>query len=167
MKLLPGCLALVLAFAACGGGREDNKTSANISTTNTQTTTTQTETANAATPSPSASPTPAATVSGERPVEFTYLGVTPDKESIAYKIKVNSAKPISQVDLDMKYMDESGRVVDQSTYAWQNVVKSKRNAIERGQTYEVKDELPEGATRAEVTLKRVHFEDGTRWEAGQ
>ncbi|HKQ53574.1 MAG TPA: hypothetical protein VJT74_14455, partial [Pyrinomonadaceae bacterium] len=109
-------------------------------------------------------PTPS-TFSGERPVEFTYLGVTKDKGSIAYKIKVNSAKPISQVDLDMKYMDESGRVVDQSTFAWQNIVKSKRNAIERGRTYEVTDPLPEGATRAEVTLKRVIFEDGTTWNA--
>jgi len=27
--------------------------------------------------------------------------------------------------------------------------------------------LPEGAARAEVTLKRVTFEDGTRWEAEQ
>ena len=164
MKLLPGCLALTLACAACGGGRDDNKPSANTSTTNTQTTTTRTETANAATQSPTATPSPA-TVSGERPVEFTYVGVTPDKESVAYKIKVTSAKPISQVDLNMKYMDDKGGVVDETTYAWQNIVKSKRNPIESGQTYEVKDPLPEGATRAEITLKRVHFQDGTRWEA--
>ena len=167
MKLLKGCLALTLAFAACGGGRDD-KPAANTSATNTQTTTTTTqpETANAATPSPTAAPSPAAT-SGESPAEVTYTGVAPDKESFNYKVKVNSAKPISQVDLDMKYMDESGRVVDQSTYAWQNIVKSKRNAIERGRTYEVNDPLPEGATRAEIKLVRVHFDDGTRWEAGQ
>ena len=166
MKLLPGCLALTLAFAACGGGRDDNKPSANSSTTNTQTTTTQTETANAATPSPTAATSPAA-VSGERPVEFTYVGVTPDKQSVAYKIKVTSAKPVRQVDLNMKYMDDKGGVVEETTYAWQNVVKSKKNPIEPGETYEVKDPLPGGAARAEVTLKRVHFEDGTRWEAGQ
>jgi hypothetical protein len=166
MKLLPGCLALTLAFAACGGGRDDNKPSANTSTTNTQTTTTQTETANAATPSPTAAPAPA-TASGERPVEFTYVGVTPDKQSVAYKIKVTSAKPVRQIDLNMKYMDDKGGVVEETTYAWQNVVKSRKNPIEPGETYEVKDPLPEGATRAEVTLKRVHFEDGSRWEAGQ
>lgn len=165
MKLLPGCLALTLAFAACGGGRDDNKPSANTSTTSTQTTTgTRTETANAATPSPAAAPSPSA-VAGERPVEFTYVGVTPDKESVAYKIKVTSAKPVRQVDLNMKYMDEKGGVVEETTYAWQNVVKSKKNPIEPGETYEVKDPLPEGATRAEVTLKRVHFEDGTVWNA--
>lgn len=167
MKLLPGCLALTLAFAACGGGGDDNKTPANTSTTTTtQTTNAQTETASAATPSPTAATSPVA-VPGERPVEFTYLGVTPDKESVAYKIKVTSAKPIRQVDLNMKYMDDKGGVVEETTYAWQNVVKSRKNAIERGQTYEVKDPLPGGATRAEVTLKRVHFEDGSRWEAGQ
>ncbi len=159
MKLLPGCLALTLAFAACGGGRDDNKPSANTSTTNTQTTTT-------ATPSPTAATSPAV-VSGERPVEFTYVGVTPDKESVAYKIKVTSAKPVRQVDLNMKYMDDKGGVVEETTYAWQNVVKSKKNPIEPGETYEVKDPLPGGATRAEVTLKRVYFEDGSRWEARQ
>jgi hypothetical protein len=164
MKLLKGCLALTLAFAACGGGRDDNS-SANTTTTNTQTTTntTRNETANAATPSPTATASPAAT--GERPVEVTYTGTTPDKGSITYKVKVNSAKPIGQVDLNMRYLDDKGGVVEESTYAWQNVVKSKQNPIERGQTYEREDPLPEGATRAEITLKRVHFKDGSIWEA--
>jgi hypothetical protein len=161
--LLPAGLTLTLALAACGGGGDNNTTPANATQANTQT---NTATANAATPSPTASPSPAA-VTGERPVEFTYQGVTPDKQSIAYKIKVNSAKPISQVDLNMKYLDDKGGVVEETTYAWQNVVKSSRTPIERGHTYEVKDPLPDGATRADVTLKRVIFEDGTRWEAGQ
>ncbi|HEY0378188.1 MAG TPA: hypothetical protein VGC87_14815 [Pyrinomonadaceae bacterium] len=169
MKRLPGCLlALTLALAGCGGAGSDNKPSAGNSAT-TQKTTETTTTANAAatplpTATPSATSSPAA-VGGERPVELTYLGVTPDKESIAYKIKVNSPKPISQVDLNMKYLDDKGGVVDESTYAWQNIVKSARKPIEKGQTYEDQDPLPEGATRAEVTLKRVIFEDGTRWEA--
>ena len=170
MKLLTGCLlALTLSLAACGGGRDDNKPSAGNSATTQKTTETTTTNTNAtATPLPTATPAATdspATNAGERPVEFTYLGVTPDKESIAYKIKVNSAKPISQVDLNMKYLDDKGGVVDESTYAWQNIVKSTRKPIEKGQTYEVQDSLPEGATRAEVTLKRVIFEDGTRWEA--
>jgi hypothetical protein len=171
MKRLPGCLlALTLALAACGGGRDDNKPAAGNSATTQKTTETTTINAAAASPLPTVPPAATnspATTGGERPVEFTYLGVTPDKESIAYKIKVNSAKPISQVDLNMKYLDDKGGVVDESTYAWQNIVKSARKPIERGQTYEVKDPLPDGATRAEVTLKRVIFEDGTRWEAGQ
>ena len=159
MKLLKGCLALTLACAACGGGRDD-KSSANTSTTNTQTTTaTRTETANAATPSPTATPSPA-TVSGERPVEVTYTGVTPDKQSITYKVTVITAQKVKQVDLNIKYLDDGGRVVDQETYAWRNVVKSRENPIEGGQTYEATSPLPEGATRAEITLERVHFEGG-------
>ena len=169
MKLLPGCLlALTLSLAACGGGRDDNKPSAGNSATTQKTTETTATTNAAATPLPTTTPAATdspATTSGERPVEFTYLGVTPDKESIAYKIKVNSAKQVSQVDLNMKYLDDKGGTVDESTYAWQNIVKSARKPIEKGQTYEVKDPLPEGATRAEVTLKRVIFADGTRWEA--
>jgi hypothetical protein len=169
MKLLTGCLlALTLAFAACGGGRNDNKNSAGNSATTQKTTETITTTNNAAvTPLPTA--TPAATdspagVGGERPVEVTYTGVTPDKESITYKVKVNTEKPISQVDLNMKYLDDKGGVVDEHTYAWQNIVKSVQKPIEKGQTYEREDYLPEGATRAEITLKRVIFKDGTTWE---
>ncbi|HWT03799.1 MAG TPA: hypothetical protein VN256_26360 [Pyrinomonadaceae bacterium] len=169
MKLLPGCLALTLALAACGGGRDDNKASAGNTTTTqktTETATTNTAASPLATATPSATTSPA-TAGGERPVEVTYAGVTPDKESIAYKIKVNTEKHVSQVDLNMRYMDERGGVVEETTYAWQNVVKSVRKPIEKGQTYEREDPLPEGAARAEVTLKRVIFKDGTRWEAGQ
>ena len=162
MKLLPGCLALTLALAACGGGRDDKPSGGNSATT--QKTVETTTTTNAATPLPTATPSPA-TVGGERPVEVTYTGVTPDKESIAYKVKVNTAKKVSQVDLNIKYTDESGRVVDENTFAWQNIVKSVRKPIEKGQTYEATDPMPDGATRAEVTLKRVIFEDGSRWEA--
>jgi hypothetical protein len=167
MKLLPGCLlALTLASTACGGGRDDNKPSAGNTATTQKTTETTTTANTAATPLPTATPTPAAT-SGERPVEVTYTGVTPDKESIGYKVKVNTAKKVTQVDLDIKYMDDAGRVVDENTYAWQNIVKSVRKPIEKGQTYEATDPVPDGATRAEVTLKRVIFEDGTRWEGGK
>jgi hypothetical protein len=78
---------------------------------------------------------------------------------------VLTATPISQVDIGIKYMDDSGKVLDETTYAWQNVVKSARQPIEQGKTYEAKDDLPEGATKAECVLKRVIFADGTRWEA--
>jgi len=33
------------------------------------------------------------------PVEFTYGGITPDKDSVSYKIKVNTDKPIEEVHL--------------------------------------------------------------------
>ncbi len=36
------------------------------------------------------------------PVEFTFLGITPDKENIAYRFKINTAKPIEEVHLVLK-----------------------------------------------------------------
>jgi hypothetical protein len=44
-----------------------------------------------------------------RPVEFTFLGITPDKENISYRIKVNTDKPIDEVDLSLKETDAGGR----------------------------------------------------------
>jgi hypothetical protein len=160
MRLFTCCVVLSLVLIGCGGAA--NKAPADNSATITQTR--ETETITSASPSPTATPSPA-TKDGERPVEFTYLGITPDKESISYRIKVNSAKPISQVDLSVKYMDASGNVVEETTIAWQNVVKSARKPIEKGKTYDVEGYLPQGATKAECTLKRVIFEDGTRWNA--
>jgi|SRR5215213_4812004 len=161
MKLLSGCLVCSLFLAGCAAKQS------NVSTTN-SVTTTETKVAEK-TEVESASPTP--TTSPLRkdstpPVEFTALGVSADKQSASYKIKVNAAEPISQVDIGVRYIDDAGKVLDETTLAWQNVVKSARQPIEKGKTYEVKDELPEGATKAEYTLKRVIFQDGTRWNAG-
>jgi hypothetical protein len=160
-------LALFIILAAlltnCGGGSQE-KVSTDNSTVQTKATaeTPRTETQ----PTTTATPTPAPK-DGVPPVEFTYLGVASDKETISYKIKVNDARPISQVDIGVKYMDAQGKVLEETTLAWQNIVKSARQPIERGKTYEAKDYLPEGATKAECVLKRVIFADGTRWEANQ
>jgi hypothetical protein len=78
---------------------------------------------------------------------------------------VNTNEPISQVDLGVKYRDEDGKVLDETTLVWQNVVKSVRKPIEQGETYEVKDYLPEGASRAGMVLQRVIFQNGIRWSA--
>ena len=158
MKLLFGSLALSLILAGCGG-RQDK-----VSTDNSAPQTKEAEVTKAETPSPTATPSPS-TKEGEPPVEFTYLGVAPDKETISYKLKVNTAEPISQVDIAVKYMDDAGKVVDETTLAWQNVVKSERKPIERGKTYEARDYLPQGATKAECLLKRVIFANGSRWNA--
>ena len=161
MRLLSGCLAFSLVFVGCGGKQ------ATVSTNNSVTTT---ETKEAERPKiESVSPTPTAspvTKDNEPPVEVTYLGVSPGKESVSYQIKIKTGEPINQVDLGVRYLDDVGKVLDETTYAWQNVVKSVRQPIEKGKTYEVKDELPEGATRAEYVLKRVIFQNGTRWSAG-
>ena len=115
------------------------------------------ETANSETASP--------TETAGAPVEFTYTGVTPDKESISYKIRVKTAKPIKQVDIDIKYLDAQGKVVSEITRAWQNIVKSKMQPIEQGKTYEVTDYLEEGSVKAECKLKRVFYTNGSIWSA--
>ena len=99
------------------------------------------------------------------PVEFTYGGITPDKESVSYKIKVNTDKPIEEVHLALKETDAGGKVVEQTTIAWQNIVRSHQQPIEKGKTYEAETPLDPGATKAECSLKEVVFKDGTRWTA--
>src|SRR5712664_1623547 len=49
-----------------------------------------------------------------RPVDFTFLGITPDKESVSYKIKVNTDKAIEEVHLALKETDNGGKVVEQT-----------------------------------------------------
>ena len=66
-------------------------------------------------------------------MEFIYGGITPDNENVSYKIKVNTDKPIEEVHLALKESDASGKVVEQTTVVWQNIVRSTRRPIERGQ----------------------------------
>ena len=161
MRLLSVCLACSLILVGCGSKQ------ANVSTDNSVTTTTEVKEVEkpkteSTSPTPTASPV---AKNSEPPVELTYLDGGRGKESTPYKIKVNTSEPISQVDLGVKYLDDAGKVLEETTYAWQNVVRSVRQPIEKGKTYDVKDELPEGATRAEYVLKRVIFQNGTRWSA--
>jgi hypothetical protein len=99
------------------------------------------------------------------PVEFSYGGITPDKTSISYKIKVNTDKPIEEVHLALKETDAGGKVVEQTMIAWQNIVRSHQQPIEKGKTYEAETPLDPAATKAECSLKEVIFKDGTRWSA--
>jgi len=55
------------------------------------------------------SPSAASESTGAAPVEFFYGGITPDKTSISYKIKVNTDKPIEEVHLALKETDAGGR----------------------------------------------------------
>ena len=157
-------LTIAALLSGCGGGSSNQ---ANVSVNTSTTTTTTTTTNEAGKPTPTATPTatPVSENAGESPVNYTYVGITPDKDGFTYKIKVNTAKPISQVDIGVKYLDAGGKVLEETTIAWQNVVKSVRGTIEQGKTYEVEGYLPEGAAKVESVLKRVIFTDGTRWEA--
>jgi hypothetical protein len=148
--------ALVAFLSNCGGGNQAN-VSVNLSAT-------PTAAREAEKPTATATATPVAE-NTESPVEYTYVGITPDKDGFTYKIKVNTAKPVSQVDVGVKYTDASGKTLEETTIAWQNIVKSARQPIEQGKTYQAEGYLPEGATKVESVLKRVIFADGSRWEA--
>jgi hypothetical protein len=99
------------------------------------------------------------------PVEFTYTGITPDKANVAYKIKVNTDKPIDEVHLAFKDMDPRGKVLDDTIIIWQNMAGSTRRPIEKGQTYDDQTALDPAATKADVSLKEVIFKDGSKWTA--
>jgi hypothetical protein len=102
--------------------------------------------------------------SNEPPVEFTALGVTPDKANIAYRIKINTDKPIDEVHLALKATDGKGKV-SEDTIVWQNIVGSTRRPIESGKVYEDQTALDPAMVKADVSLKDVLFKDGTRWNA--
>ena len=98
------------------------------------------------------------------PVEFTMIGITADKTSVAYRIKVNSDKPIDEVHLALKATDSKGKV-SEDTIVWQNIVGSTRRPIESGKAYEDQSALDPATVKADVTLKEVLFKDGTRWNS--
>ena len=102
---------------------------------------------------------------GGAPVEFTYGGITADKANISYKIKVNTDKPIEEVHLAFKATDAGGKVLDQTMIAWQNIVKSTRQPIEKGKTYEDTSAIDPATAKVECSLKEVVFKDGTTWKA--
>jgi hypothetical protein len=99
------------------------------------------------------------------PVDLTVLGMTADKTSVAYRIKVNADKPVEEVHLALKETDGSGKVVGDTTIIWQNIVGSTRKPIEKGGTYEDHSTLDSDVVKADVSLKEVVFKDGTRWTA--
>src|SRR5712692_5658479 len=159
MKLLISAIAITALLAGCATKQENSNGAGSPAQAN------QAAAGNAekATQGSSTSATNPSAKNDGNPVEFTYLGITPDKQNISYKIKVNTDKPISQVDLAVKEMDDSGKVLMDTTMLWQNIVKSVRQPIEKGKTYDVQDYLYPGSTKAECKLKRVVFEDDTTW----
>jgi hypothetical protein len=154
MKTYLGLFLAAALFSACSNTppSEPGKTQ---STTTTQLTPAKTQNSQS---------TAAESTSGA-PVEFIYGGITPDRTSISYKIKVNTDKPIEEVHLALKETDAGGKVVEQTMIAWQNIVHSTRQPIEKGKTYEDQMTLDPAATKAECSLKEVIFTDGTRWTA--
>lgn len=160
MKLIVLTMIAAVLFTACASQSQKTSTSgpANANSASSATTV-----------SPSAKPANAEAAPGNvvagAPVQFTYVGIASDKESFSYKIKVNTAKPISQVDIAARCYDDKGKPIGDSTIAWQNVVKSTRQPIEEGKTYEATGYLEPGSSKVEAGLKRVVFKDGSSWSA--
>lgn len=111
------------------------------------------------------SQTAASQPTGGAPVEFTYSGITADKTNISYKIKVTTDKPIEEVHLAFKATDAGGKVLDQTMIAWQNIVKSTQQPIEKGKTYEATSAIDPATAKVECSLKEVVFKDGTTWKS--
>ena len=143
-------LLLALSMSACT--KSDSGSGSNSSAPSNQAGMTKTE-----------KPAKAVVDPNAPPVEFTFLGITPDKQNIAYRIKVNTDKPIEEVHMALKEKDASGKVVQDTTLIWQNIVHSTRQPIEAGQTYEDTSYVDPKVTSVDCTLKEVVYKDNTRW----
>lgn len=102
------------------------------------------------------------TQGAQAPVEFIYLGLTADKEHVRYRVKITTDKPVEQVDIGLRYVDKGGKVVEERVI-WQNIVRSKRQPIVKGETYDAESYVPPEATRVECKLLRVVFKDFSTW----
>lgn len=156
MKLLISAIASVALLVACTAKNENSGNSSAPAS--------QAAAGNAekATQGSSTSTTNASAKTDGNPVEFTCLGLSADKTHFSYRVKVNTDKPISQVDIELRSVDDKGKS-STDTVIWQNIVKSTQQPIEKGKTYDADASVEEGTTKIECKLKRVVFADDTTW----
>ena len=159
MKLLILVIASVVLLAGCAT-KQENSNAGNSSAPANQAAAGNAEKATQR--SSTSGPNADAKTDGN-PVEFTCLGLSADKTHFSYRVKVNTDKPISQVDIEVKSVDQKGKASTE-TFLWQNIVKSHQQPIEKGKTYDVDENaVTEGTAKVECKMKRVVFEDGTSW----
>ena len=113
------------------------------------------------TPSAAKPAAPPAT-SSAAPASIEYIGLTSDGERFRYRVRVNTPKAISQVDVSVAYTDAGGQRQTQ-TVIWQNIVHSKRQPIENGKSYEDDSYLGPNTKDVKVQLHRVVYQDGSSW----
>lgn len=136
MKLLCVAIAALLLLVGCAGNQNDSPGSRSKSAEQTT----------------------------EPPVDLTFLGITPDRKNIAFKIAARGDKPIIQVDLGIREMDKSGKLLLETTLLWERRECCPRPPLEKGVVYDVQEPMVEkGAARSEATVERVHFQDGSNW----
>ena len=112
-------------------------------------------------PSPlPASPGP--TDAAGAPVTVEFLGLNAARDHVRYRIHVQTDKAIEQVDLALTYRDGKGSPYAE-TVVWQNIVKSRRQPIEKGKTYEDDSYVAPEASAVGVKLQRVVYTDRTTW----
>ena len=99
------------------------------------------------------------------PTELISVGIAPDRENYVYKLKVNTDNPISEVEIDVRLYDARGKMLDESTITWQNIVNETRQPTEKGKTYEATHFLEPDSTKVEAEVKHVYFWDGRIWSA--
>ena len=99
------------------------------------------------------------------PVDFKLLGVDAARGVTRYQVRINTDKPVTQVDLHLAFVNQAGKGLMNTDLIWQNIVNSQRQPIVKGKTYTVEDFLPSGAVKAEGRRLRVFFKDGTVWKA--
>jgi hypothetical protein len=95
----------------------------------------------------------------EAPVTVEFLGLSADKEHARYRLHVNTARPVAQVDVGLVYTDADGKE-QRATYVWQNVVESKRQLIEKGKAYQDEAYVGRGATGVVCRVLHVVYKDG-------
>ena len=156
MKLLISAIASVALLVACTAKSEN---SGNSSAQASQATAGNAEKARQGS---STSGTNSSAKTDGNPVEFTCFGLSADKTHFSYRVKVNTDKPISQVDIELRSVDDKGKS-STDTVIWQNIVKSTQKPIEKGKTYDADASVEEGTTKVECKLKRVVFADDTTW----
>lgn len=148
-------LMAFVAATACGGGQQTAEQP-------------RTEPSKAAVAQPEAPATaPAAGEARAAPVELSFVGLDAPKMVFRYRVKINTDKPVTQVDISAKYVGADGKALDEMTHAWQNIVKMERQPIEMGKTYDAEGYLFPDTARVECKLQRVIYGDGTRWSAPQ
>ena len=96
------------------------------------------------------------------PVAVEYLGLSADSEQVRYRIRVDTDKPLEQVDVELSYTGSDGKRQSE-TLVWQNIVKSRKKPIETNHAYEAESYLGPGATGVNCKLARVVYRDMTTW----
>ena len=99
------------------------------------------------------------------PVVLVSVRIAPDRENYVYKLKVDTDNPISEVEITVRLYDARGKMLDESTITWQNIVNETRQPTEKGKTYEATHFLEPDSTKVEAEVRHVYFWDGSIWSA--